>query len=200
MIKQLCLATCEPELEKTFDHIFSFPSDNVQFKVKYQGKNVTGNVVSQVMVLTSTVWNKILFPPWVSESSSPTTTMKEIDFSEDDGDAILILLQIIHLRFCDDWMAVKRSGLDRPTTRFKWLYIAWAFGSIEIFTSLTKEMVLEGVNPSADSREFNFNQFKCLHIPSGVVVPDKIVEMILIVRAEAIEQLLEIFHAVVKKY
>ena len=68
---------------------------------------MTGLVASQAMVLASPVWKKFLFPPWETiqpDNSNPPTTIgsgrqKEIDFSHDNSDALLVLLNITHLCF-----------------------------------------------------------------------------------------------------
>lgn len=39
--------------------------------------------------------NRFLFPPWSNVGDPPVTFL---DFSEDDGDAILIILRVIHLQ------------------------------------------------------------------------------------------------------
>jgi hypothetical protein len=70
-------------------------------------KKITGLVASQAMVLASPVWKKFLFPPWETiqpDNSHPSTTIgsgkqKEIDFSHDNSDALLVLLNIAHLCF-----------------------------------------------------------------------------------------------------
>ncbi|PVH77246.1 hypothetical protein DL98DRAFT_534993 [Cadophora sp. DSE1049] len=43
--------------------------------------------------MASPVWHKFLSPPWMKSDDPPVT---EIDFSEDDGAALLILLRIVH--------------------------------------------------------------------------------------------------------
>jgi hypothetical protein len=70
-------------------------------------KKMTGLVASQAMVLASPVWKKFLFSPWetiLTDDSNPATTIgsgkqKEIDFSDVNCDALLVLLNIAHLSF-----------------------------------------------------------------------------------------------------
>lgn len=69
------------------------------------------------MILASPVWKKAIYPPRTESSasnkpgsnplftptssvcSSDTSTRKHLDFSEDDGQALALLLRIVHLRF-----------------------------------------------------------------------------------------------------
>lgn len=121
------------------------------------------------------VWNKFLYPPWSSEGDDP---VKELDFSEDDGEALLVLLRIVHFQFakvptsfkgsilplyniallCEQYDCVhltkfvvqgwcsRLSDTSLPLyagdTRRK-AYIAWAFGSVDIFLGLAKTLVLK---------------------------------------------------------
>lgn len=82
---------------QTFDHLFTFPNGDVRIKAKYRGQDTIGSVVSQAMVMASPVWKKFMFPPWAPESNAGVE--KTIDFSEDNGVAVVILLQIAHLQF-----------------------------------------------------------------------------------------------------
>ncbi|KAH6696716.1 hypothetical protein BKA61DRAFT_622956 [Leptodontidium sp. MPI-SDFR-AT-0119] len=79
---------------------FVFPGADVRIFMKYKGKAITALVSSHVLVCASPVWKKFLFPPWVSPST-PANTPKQIDCTEDDGVALLIILNIIHLRHKD---------------------------------------------------------------------------------------------------
>lgn len=59
-----------------------------------------GSVSTDALVLASPVWKKFLFPPWAKEEdASIQPEEKQIDCSEDDGEALLVLLNIVHLNF-----------------------------------------------------------------------------------------------------
>ncbi|KAH7411480.1 hypothetical protein BKA64DRAFT_704589 [Cadophora sp. MPI-SDFR-AT-0126] len=75
------------------DNPFIFPRGDVSIKVKVDGGIIVGKVVSGAMSLA--IWDMFLHPPWHSEDDSPVTN---IDFSEDDSDALLILLRIVHFQ------------------------------------------------------------------------------------------------------
>ena len=57
-------------------------------------------------LLALQVWKKFLFPPWAKESDGP---VKELDFKEDDGKALLILLRIVHFQFVKIPVAFRAS-------------------------------------------------------------------------------------------
>ncbi|KAG4433038.1 hypothetical protein IFR05_011477 [Cadophora sp. M221] len=81
-------------------HPFDFPAGDAQMLVTYKNQAITCLVCSQALVCASPVWKKFLFPPWVP-APAPTTGPRQIDCSEDDGEALLILLNILHLKFKD---------------------------------------------------------------------------------------------------
>lgn len=60
----------------------------------YDERPERDHAMLQELISTLQVWNKLLFPLWSNESSK----VKEIDFRKDDGEAILILLNIAHLQ------------------------------------------------------------------------------------------------------
>jgi hypothetical protein len=138
---------------------FTFETGDVRIKVTSEGKRIIGSVSSAALILASPVWNKFIHPPW-EEVKDPAASNKEkeIDCSEDNAYALLILLNIAHLRFdlvpnrlscvdlynvailVDQYQCVK---LVRPWLTFwltdeeiqskqagqeGWLFIAWAFG------------------------------------------------------------------------
>jgi hypothetical protein len=69
----------------------------VRILVTYQDEQVIGKVSSRALVLASPVWEKFLFPPWIVEGQEEG--VKEIDCTEDNADALLLLLNIAHLNF-----------------------------------------------------------------------------------------------------
>jgi hypothetical protein len=70
-------------------------------------EQINGLVATQAMVLANPVWNKFLFSPWgISQVDNPDSmktigsgSEKEIYFSNDNSEALLVLLNIAHLRF-----------------------------------------------------------------------------------------------------
>lgn len=107
------------------DTDWNFDGGDISITYTLGGKILTGKVSSHAMILASPVWKKFIHPPWrqrfdfrsVAEqeankqslkqdlatdykSEAPSTSVeKHIDFSEDDGWALLIILRIVHLRF-----------------------------------------------------------------------------------------------------
>lgn len=131
------------------------------------------------MALASPVWEKFLFPPWLGSGETKSLEgrdvqsppVQQLDFAEDDGEALLILLRIVHLQFkeipatlpydllldlatlVDKYLCI---GIIRPwlatwlaneETEWKapghecWLFIAWVFGRNEVFEKLALKMV-----------------------------------------------------------
>ena len=75
------------------DNPFLLHGGNVQIRVKHSDQQILGVVVSQAMVLASPVWKNFVISPGLGEK------VEELDFTDDDGTALLILLRIVHLKF-----------------------------------------------------------------------------------------------------
>ena len=89
----------EPQVVK--DNPFVFNSGDVRILVLHNGERIEGKASSHALCLASLVWRKFLFPPWKDEDENvldPKET-KHIDFTGDDSAAVLVLLNIAHLRF-----------------------------------------------------------------------------------------------------
>ncbi|KUJ06361.1 uncharacterized protein LY89DRAFT_410850 [Mollisia scopiformis] len=95
---------------ENYDHLLTFDGGEVDLIATYKGKRVAGKVVSGAMGLASPVWKKLLLgtpEPRAAEinagdkAANPETTTKPIDCTDDDGEALLILLCISHLQFSD---------------------------------------------------------------------------------------------------
>ncbi|CZT51878.1 uncharacterized protein RSE6_13091 [Rhynchosporium secalis] len=139
---------------KSFDGFFTSEVGDVEIRAIFQGHQVNGKV-----------WKKFIYPPWTtSDSVQPMT----IDFTEDDGCALKILLRATHLQsnsvpvtprvgtlfqlamHCEklDCLALikpRMSGWVPATvdSRFcKWLYIAWAFGDVGLYKDITLKMAM----------------------------------------------------------
>ena len=130
-------------------------------------------VSSVVMCLASSVWNAMFNPQGHFAESQPSAGSREVNFAEDDPDALLLVLRIAHLQFkqvptsllynqllnvaiiCDKYDVV---GLVRPWYHMweeplklsackpaheEWLFIAWTFGDTPTYKSLARSLVLE---------------------------------------------------------
>lgn len=75
----------------------TFPAGDIRIKMRLRdGTQIAGEISSHAMAIASPVWKKFAYPPWNAAESSPVT---ELDFCEDDPNALLLLLQIIHFEF-----------------------------------------------------------------------------------------------------
>jgi hypothetical protein len=81
-------------------------ADNI-VRVIYNGEICTGRASSHAMALGSPVLEKFLFPPWSGPTETKdlegrdvrTSPVQRLNFAEDDGEALLILLRIAHLQY-----------------------------------------------------------------------------------------------------
>jgi hypothetical protein len=150
---------------------FVFSTGNVRLKARdpISKELVIGSVSSDALVLASHVWKKFLFPPWGEGAGTAPVAEKEIDCSEDDPVALLILLNIAHLQFrsipatlsykdlynvailCDQYDCVQlvqpwlEKWLQDERVRsmsegIGWLFIAWVFGRDREFRNLAAQM------------------------------------------------------------
>lgn len=157
---------------------FNFPTGTVKLLVTQSGEEITSLVSADALVMASPVWKKFLFPPWEQTGSSINSeppagerTAKQIDCRGDDGDALLVLLNIIHLRFslvpkkpgyvlllqlavlvdqydCIDitrpWLESWMEGETTECVREDqegWLFISWVFGRDATFKKLSRHLV-----------------------------------------------------------
>jgi hypothetical protein len=174
-------------------------SADVAATAVYQNERIEFKVSSHALCFASQVWKKFLFPPFEKLSISTTDNdnesesdevasghndkrhkenvqsdvAKEIDFSGDDGDALLILLQIAHLQFCKipsrltyktlyqiavlcdqyncaplvrPWLASWLEDEKQESLKEGcegWLFIAWMFGRDTVFEDLACKLVRE---------------------------------------------------------
>jgi hypothetical protein len=181
--------------------LFTFDHSDVRFKVNYKGKTIIALVSSAAMSLASPVWKKFFFPPWKTTAAKDQATqsattpaskkrktaeatakeehdasvlpVEELDFSEDDGKALLILLRIAHLRFDENqmtlpndiflnlavlcnqylcinlvkpWLPLWLEAKEEPSlkhSRVNWLFVAWVFGREKFFKDLAIKLVYE---------------------------------------------------------
>lgn len=179
--------------------LFTFEPSDIRLKVNYKGEPVTAYVSPSAMSFASPVWKKFIFPPWKPMAAQkPTTTydaipaakkikikitrnkkkdksvlpVEEVDFSDDNGEALLILLRIAHLQFhdtpatlpyqtllqvavlCDQyqcinlvrpWLSQWLADEESSSMKFgqeNWMFIAWVFGREKVYEALARELVL----------------------------------------------------------
>jgi hypothetical protein len=179
---------------------FVFSTGNVRLKARdpISKELVIGSVSSDAMVLASHVWKKFLFPPW-EEGGSVSLAQKEIDCSEDDPVALLILLNIAHLQFrsipatlsyedlynvailCDQYDCIQlvqpwlEKWLQDETMRSLkegtgWLFIAWVFGRDAVFETLAAHMVEEvQTNAEGQCLDKSGNPIPSNYMPPGIL-------------------------------
>jgi hypothetical protein len=137
------------------------------------------------MAQASPVWRKFIYPPWeeIKESATPPN-QKTIDCSEGDDYALLILLNIAHLKFdslpataltthslfflailvdqyqCIDlvrpWLHTWLSD-EKELIRSgaeRWLFIAWVFGRERAFEEASARLV-RGATLNCQDELFN---------------------------------------------
>lgn len=179
---------------------FLFDAGDVQILVNYKEKPLVGMICSQALLHASPMLKKFIFPPWKvappflplpkSEtestesprarrstlaviSTSSQAPFATIDCTEDDGEAVLVLLNIIHLKqrlvpkrlqfsillqvavLCEKYMCVDlvqpwlSTWTDNLKFRTKYpmaeqvLYTHWVFGQEEEFETVAKSILLE---------------------------------------------------------
>ena len=93
--------TLQPELQTTTatEPAINFPSGDIT--VLMQNPNDTNTPIKATVSpvafsIASPVWKKFLYPPW---SSDPSTTILEMNYSSDDPEALVLLLNIAHTCF-----------------------------------------------------------------------------------------------------
>ncbi|TVY49041.1 hypothetical protein LOCC1_G001343 [Lachnellula occidentalis] len=93
-------------------NLFIFKSADVDITVTYKGSILKGRVSSHALCLASPAWHKFVYPPWSpiadqKEETGPDlqgdskATIAAIDFKDDNGEALLLLLRVAHLKFAD---------------------------------------------------------------------------------------------------
>lgn len=165
------------------EHNRDFPvlleSGDLQIQVNYSNFSLTWSGFSSSLAQVSLVWGKMLNPPFPKLTSIEggvgdyEKREKQIDLSDDNGEALLILLRIAHCQFsmlpseldfetilhmaalCDKYDCV---GLVQPWLELwlvnekkecfepgheDWLFIAWVFGRENIFQTLTRKLLRE---------------------------------------------------------
>lgn len=78
---------------------FIFDTGNIRILVKLNDIVREGRVSSSSMIQASPVWRKLLSPTQDEDVEELRHSIKRIDCTEDDSEALLILLNICHLNF-----------------------------------------------------------------------------------------------------
>jgi hypothetical protein len=181
----------------TTQSLFTFEPSDVRLKVNYKSEVIIAHVSSSAISFASPVWKKFMFPPWKPSTAKKTPDtdsdsmpdakkskladekdkdtngllVEEVDFSEDDGESLLILLRVAHLRFhenpttlpyqtllnvavlCDQyqcinlvrpWLPQWLANEEESSLKFgqeNWLFIAWVFGREKVFKELAVKIV-----------------------------------------------------------
>jgi hypothetical protein len=129
-----------------------------------------GKASSSALILASPVWKKFLIPPW---EVSPPPPRKQIDCTDNDPEALLILLNIAHLKFdsvpktelttrdlfslailvdqyqCIDlvrpWLGTWLPDKNELIRHSteQWLFIAWVFGREKVLEKASAGLVRE---------------------------------------------------------
>ncbi|CZR54653.1 uncharacterized protein PAC_04537 [Phialocephala subalpina] len=87
----------------------TFPSGDIRVRLKLEDETqVIGRISSHAMSLASPVWKNFAYPPWNAADSGP---VEELDFTEDDPNALLLLLQVIHFEFAP--VKEQKPGTDQ---------------------------------------------------------------------------------------
>ncbi|KAH7355424.1 hypothetical protein BKA65DRAFT_475863 [Rhexocercosporidium sp. MPI-PUGE-AT-0058] len=191
---------------------FSFDGGDVTIRVTFNDEVIRGKVVSGCMASASSVcnfpiqdfhdssylrglranhvhecqvWKMFLYPPWSSEGGGP---VKELDFSDDDGEALLVLLRIVHLQFTSVPTSFKGSILPLYNIALlckqRKAYIVWAFGSVTIFRQLAKNLVLKSRIQANGTLESDDS-----------ILPGKLVESVQRIREDTLKKLLAVPYA-----
>lgn len=98
---------------KTATELFTFEGGDILISVTYKGEAITGKVFSGAMVMASPVWKYFIFSPFLQNNNTAICDegravpkpafsgphVETLDFSEDDGEALLILLRLAHMQF-----------------------------------------------------------------------------------------------------
>ncbi|CZT11282.1 uncharacterized protein RCO7_09959 [Rhynchosporium graminicola] len=177
---------------KSFDGFFTSEGGDVEIRAIFQGHQVNGKVASQVMVLACPFWKKFIYPLWTtSDSVQPMT----IDFTEDDGCALKILLRATHLQSNSVPVTPRVDTLFQLAMLYsaKWLYIAWAFGNAGLYMDITLKMAISYSDTIASSID-----------GSGIKVwgymPDKSLDLMKQASNYTIKRVLDVIYNEAKKY
>lgn len=78
---------------------FNFGEGDAKAAATYNKERIVFQVSSHALGFASPVWKKFLFPPFPSTMDEAAKDGINIDFTDDNGEAVLLLLNIAHLQF-----------------------------------------------------------------------------------------------------
>ncbi|KUJ06368.1 uncharacterized protein LY89DRAFT_790536 [Mollisia scopiformis] len=237
-------STAAASIPAPWDGLFD-PDGDVEITAKYHGATVTGKVSSRIMAFASPIWKKLIFPDANRvEAAAPTLIgeqlendevgeralpkpalcsipVKKLDFSDDDGDSLQVILNLAHLRFgkvpttalpnlykfavlCNKYDCVRLIGgpwlsawLRLPKSpSVGTLFIAWVFGQERKFDS-TSSVMIKGIRLDENGNYL---------APSGValnwnLLPSKTTcKQIRATRRDTIEKLLKVVYDAISMY
>jgi hypothetical protein len=138
--------------------IFNFGDGDILAAATWQNERIVFKVSSTVLANASPVRKKFIFPPFPKMPHAENESDVQLDFTEDDPDALLLLFRIAYLRFtkipltldldillqvavlCDQYDCVglvypwvegwmaKEDETGGDDYSSNWLFIAWVFG------------------------------------------------------------------------
>ncbi|PVH73885.1 hypothetical protein DL98DRAFT_519605 [Cadophora sp. DSE1049] len=151
---------------------FTFSTGDTKILVTYKGDKIEGLVSSHALSMASPVWKNFIYPPWNTQNAGgdngAADGTKSIDCSEDDGEALLVLMNIVHLKFvsvpkkptldalvqvaqlCEQYQCVSIVApwvnlwkTNCPLTRgpHELLFVSWTFGWGDTFKILAHVLV-----------------------------------------------------------
>lgn len=150
---------------------FNFGDGDLLAAATWQDERIVFKISSTVLANASPVWKKFIFPPFPKLPDAENETDVQLDFTEDDPDALLLLFRIAHLQFtkipltlkldillqvavlCDQYDCVRlvspwvegwledKPGGDDYSSN--WLFIAWVFGRESVFEEVARHWVQE---------------------------------------------------------
>jgi len=155
--------------------LFDFGEGDIDVALNYECELVKFRASSHALCFASPVWKKFIYPPFpkITDEGNGNSSNTQIDFTEDNGKALLILLNIAHLQFnkvpselpfetllqvavlCDQYDCVSLVGpwlkqciidelrVSRRPGQEAWLFIAWAFGRNKVFETLASNLAAE---------------------------------------------------------
>jgi hypothetical protein len=183
MAKKRASINSEKAKHESPDQLFAFDRADITAIATYSKKRqrVEFKVSSHALCHASPVWKKFIFPPFpIIEGPEGDVRLtegeqepikKQVGFSKDNSEAILILLRIAHLQFnkvptslpfstllevavlCDQydcvkivlpWLSQWCAEEEKESVvpgQEQWLFISWVFGREDVFHKLAEKLV-----------------------------------------------------------
>ncbi|KAN0096848.1 hypothetical protein V8E51_015653 [Hyaloscypha variabilis] len=217
----------EPSSTDPVKDDFKFEYGDISIKVKLSSEEtIIGKADSNALARASPVWKKFIYPPFPqieSDESAIPVPVKELDFTEDDPTALLVL-RVAHLCFknvpsspsyellvklatlCDQydcidlvrpWFHTWFWGEASEATKDgqeKWLFIAWVFGRESALNALALKLVKELSLDEEGKADFKIKDIGSLPVPQSLI------ENILKIRIVTIGRLLQLPYTCIGRY